>query len=143
MANLLRKVVTFVERLISPVLSKVFYPPSGVNIVCVENEEVIVLDVGDDYTFPGGMVNANEHPEQTAKREFKEETGLDVAIGDLLAIKKEFNGIKGINFFYRGYLKDDFDNFSESWEGTPTKIGKNCLRPEMQEIIEKIDAKNP
>ncbi len=38
------------------------------------------------WDFPGGFCNAGEHPEETARREVEEETGLDVAIGELVGI---------------------------------------------------------
>lgn len=34
------------------------------------------------YVFPGGHVRLNESPKDTLKREFKEETGLDVEVED-------------------------------------------------------------
>ncbi len=42
--------------------------------------------------FPGGGVERGETPEQTVKREFKEEVGLDVRVGRFLAENKTPTG---------------------------------------------------
>src|SRR5215204_4332769 len=39
-----------------------------------------------DWDLPGGMVEANESPAAAARREVKEELGLDLEIGDLLVV---------------------------------------------------------
>ena len=65
----------------------------GVVIVATdENDERILINkeyrmsVGDYvYNFPAGLIDAGETPEIAAKRELKEETGLDlIAIDDKL-----------------------------------------------------------
>lgn len=38
------------------------------------------------WDFPGGFIEGAEHPEETVKREVKEETNLDVEVGDLVGI---------------------------------------------------------
>ena len=38
------------------------------------------------YLIPGGAVEPGESPQQTAAREVKEETGLDVRVGPLVAV---------------------------------------------------------
>jgi len=39
-----------------------------------------------DWDLPGGMAEANEPPAETARRELREELGLDVEVGDLLCV---------------------------------------------------------
>lgn len=39
-----------------------------------------------DWDMPGGMVEANESPADAARRELKEELGLDLHVGDLLCV---------------------------------------------------------
>ena len=60
---------------------------------CIFNEkgEVLLQRRGDfgKWGFPGGAVELGESPEQTAVREVKEETGLDVEIRRLVGVYTE------------------------------------------------------
>ena len=57
---------------------------------CIFNEkgEVLLQRRGDCnlWGFPGGTVELGETPQMAAKREVKEETGLDVEVGGLIGI---------------------------------------------------------
>jgi len=58
----------------------------------------------DKWCFPSGFVEYDETPAQGAMREFKEETGLDVEITELLDVvyyNADFRGA-GIMVLYRG-----------------------------------------
>ncbi|MGH3678892.1 MAG: NUDIX domain-containing protein [Natronosporangium sp.] len=39
-----------------------------------------------DWDTPGGMAEANEPPQETVRRELREELGLDIAVGGLLCV---------------------------------------------------------
>lgn len=39
-----------------------------------------------DWDTPGGMAEANEPPHETARRELREELGIDIAVGRLLCV---------------------------------------------------------
>lgn len=41
----------------------------------------------DSWTMPGGGMEWGEQPEQTAVREFREETGLEVTLGELVSVR--------------------------------------------------------
>ena len=62
---------------------------------CVFNDkgEVLLQKRADSnkWGFPGGAVELGETPQMAAIREVKEETGLDVEVGDLIGIYTEFN----------------------------------------------------
>ncbi len=53
-----------------------------------ENGEVLLQKRADcnKWGFPGGAVELGETPEMTAKREVKEETGLDIEVQKLIGI---------------------------------------------------------
>lgn len=51
------------------------------------------------WTFPGGFAEAGELPAETAAREAEEETGLRVAVKDLLAIRA-IPERRGLNLYF-------------------------------------------
>jgi ADP-ribose pyrophosphatase YjhB (NUDIX family) len=61
-------------------------PPFGCVIVIVEDEgKYLVIEPPEGgYVFPGGFMRWREHPIQTAQREVKEETGLELKVNNLI-----------------------------------------------------------
>jgi len=60
--------------------------------VCVQNGTVLLQkpDNDDGYAFPGGHVAFGETTKDTLRREFSEEIGADVRVGDLLWVAEIF-----------------------------------------------------
>lgn len=62
--------------------------------VLIENGKVLLTDTtvpsGIITNFPGGGLELGEAPLEAAAREFKEETNLEVAVGDLLFCSQRF-----------------------------------------------------
>ena len=66
------------------------------------------------WTMPGGGMEPGEHPEQTCRREVKEETGYDVAVKEILGIdssvipaRKRFSGaddLQALRIVYRAEI---------------------------------------
>ena len=56
-----------------------------------ENGEVLIQKRADcnKWGFPGGAIELGETPEMAAKREVKEETGLDIEVNKLIGIYKD------------------------------------------------------
>ena len=64
------------------------------------------------YAVPGGGVEPGETPEQAAVRELKEETSLDVTLGEKIG---ELEMDNNYQYFYT----------TTSWSGTPTLGGED------------------
>lgn len=62
--------------------------------ICIENNKILMLNhrgIGNTDTFwcpPGGGIDFEETTPDALKREFKEETGLDVEIGSLMFVNE-------------------------------------------------------
>lgn len=62
--------------------------------VCIENEQILlvchrpILGKNDYWCPPGGGVDAGETAEEALKREFLEETGYKIEVGQLLMTKE-------------------------------------------------------
>ena len=53
--------------------------------ICIQNGKILLQKPSNDtgFAFPGGHVTLGETNEQTLIREFQEEIGIDVAVGEL------------------------------------------------------------
>lgn len=119
--------------------------------IILQNGKILLLHrrkAGKDYyVIPGGGLEAGETPEQGAKREVKEETNLDVEIGELIF---EFIGVYGYpEYFFlakniRGEAQlggEELENNSEenhysiTWIELEKLKEINLLPPEIKEII--------
>lgn len=66
-------------------------PAPAAGAILVENDKILLVkrsvDPGrGDWCIPAGFTEWNEHPQQTAIRELKEETGLDISITSIFDI---------------------------------------------------------
>ena len=72
---------------------------------CIFNDrgEVLLQRRGDCnlWGFPGGALELGETPEQAAVREVKEETSLDVQVGQLLGVYTETDAVCSNGDFYQ------------------------------------------
>jgi 8-oxo-dGTP pyrophosphatase MutT (NUDIX family) len=84
------------------------------------------LKPGEEYyTVPGGGVDPGETPEQTAVRELKEETGLDVTLGEKIG---EFEADANYQYFY----------ISKSWSGTPALGGEELEKQSPANVYDLV-----
>ena len=60
--------------------------------ICVRNGNVLLQKPVNDaaYAFPGGHVTLGESNEETLIREFKEEIGVDIRVGELKWVAEIF-----------------------------------------------------
>lgn len=68
---------------------KLSFRPSVYGIIFQDNS-ILLSKQWDGYDFPGGGIKLGETIEEALKREMKEETGLDVKMGDIVACENSF-----------------------------------------------------
>ena len=97
---------------------------------CIFNdrEEVLLQRRGDcdQWGFPGGTVELGETPQMAAVREVKEETGLDVQVGDLIGIYTDFDVVCSNG--------DQFQSILIAYELTVTGGELFCDQKETKEL---------
>lgn len=74
-------------------------PLGGVSVIVEEQGRYLVIQRPEGYfVFPGGFMRWREHPEGTAIRECKEETGLQIQITDLIGCSSNVSAdIRGMS----------------------------------------------
>lgn len=70
-------------------VEKFSFRPSVYGVVIKDNK-ILLVKQWDGYDFPGGGVEMNETLEQALVREFKEETGLDVKVKEVVLAESNF-----------------------------------------------------
>jgi ADP-ribose pyrophosphatase YjhB (NUDIX family) len=61
----------------------------GVGALVVDGQRALFVREGDTWLLPGGRLEPNESPAAGAKREVREETGIEIAIEGLGAIAEQ------------------------------------------------------
>ncbi len=90
----------------------------------VKNNKILVLESeynsGNFYLLPGGGIEDYETLQETAIRETKEETNLDVKISKLLYLQEWINKSRNKNVLYAIFL-------AEIMKGEETHLNDPCL----------------
>lgn len=123
--------------------------------ICFKDNKVLIgkrIDKGaiaSKWEFPGGKNRWGETVEDTLKREFLEELGIEVEVGDLLA-SCEFDN-KGTHYFLKAhqiYINDDIDKLKLSvhteikWEKLENLNEYNFAQSDqkiIKQLIEKFE----
>jgi len=111
-------------------------PPQGCISVIVEDQGRFLLLKRPNGTlvFPGGFMRWREHPTQTALREFKEETGLQVKLHHVVAcysnISKDFGSMSTLILVFCAEVNGG--DMRGSVEGHPCWI-------EESDLLEMVD----
>lgn len=108
-------------------------PPLGSICIVVEDRGryLLLQRPGGELVFPGGFMRWREHPEQTAQREFQEETGLQVRlqhsiIGWHSNVSTHFDRISSLTLVYCGEVTGG--EMRGSVEGQPCWLDESELR---------------
>jgi 8-oxo-dGTP diphosphatase len=122
--------------------------PVGVSVLLVNEKEGTVLlgkrassiPAGDMWSTPGGRIEVNENMYQCALREFKEETGAELVLGNLhvVGFKEHFRyGMHYIMFYirasvYEGEIKNTQPDKCEGWQWWKFEniVLDHCTEPE-------------
>ena len=80
--------------------------------VLIKDRKVLLTKGGDDYSLPGGHVQIGETSGETIIREFKEETGLDVELLNVVSTYENFwnwdnKKCHQLCIFFRLKMKDE------------------------------------
>jgi ADP-ribose pyrophosphatase YjhB (NUDIX family) len=110
-------------------------PPFGTASVIVENEgRYLVVELPRGRTvFPGGFMNWQEQPAQTAEREGREETGLQLRTRDLIGVytrnTRRLTQMSNISFVYSAEVVGG--KLRKTVEGRPRWLREDELRQHM------------
>ena len=105
-------------------------PLCAVRVIVSDQGRYLLLRRPDGHlVFPGGFMRWREHPTQTAQRECREETGIQVALGHLVGCYAHTSHNIGImstvTLVYGGEVAGG--HMRESVEGQPCWIEESIL----------------
>ena len=111
--------------------------PTGSAVILRDGEFLAVRRAYDPaagaWDIPGGFCDGPEHPEDAARREVKEETGLDVRIGPLI-------GLYMGDYAYQG---DILATLNAYYLARPEHLGQDAYAGHESEEIEWFDLSRP
>lgn len=117
-------------------------PPFGsVCIVVEEQGRYLALKrPTGKIVFPSGFMRWREHPAETAQREGREETGLELRIGDMFSLysnpSSRFNRMSTLILCYSGEVVDG--ELRSSVEGHPVWLDEFEMRNGLDSMYQKI-----
>jgi 8-oxo-dGTP pyrophosphatase MutT (NUDIX family) len=96
--------------------------------ILIENNKILLGRILGKYDLPGGGVEKHEDVEEALKREFFEETGVDIEVGEIVDVKSNFfimpttkKPLNSILMFFKvkkikdnGFREENLDDYEKS-----------------------------
>lgn len=113
--------------------NELIFRPSVYGII-IEGDKILLSRQHDGYDYPGGGINLGENIEDALVREVREETGLTVNVGKLIACENSFfrsskgHSFQGVMLYYlcqpqSGELTTEFfDEYEQQYADMPEWI---------------------
>ncbi|HLI88092.1 MAG TPA: NUDIX domain-containing protein [Ktedonobacteraceae bacterium] len=117
-------------------------PPFGSAGVVVEKDGryLVIQQLKGDFAFPGGFMRWREHPAQTVRRECKEETGLEVRVGNVIGYysitSHRIDRMSTLNVIFTGEVVGG--QLRESIEGRPCWMREEDLRGKLTTLHKAV-----
>jgi ADP-ribose pyrophosphatase YjhB (NUDIX family) len=129
--GLLKILVSLCFNLLNTLLGGKLPPFATVAVIVEQDNQYLVIELPrGQLSFPGGFMNWHETPAQAAKREGKEETGLDLSISHLIntyiTTSTNLFSMSNVCLVYRGEVIGG--TLHKSVEGTPRWLTEDELR---------------
>jgi len=129
--DILKMVVSLCFNLLNKLLGGGLPPFGSVAVIVEQDNRYLVVEIPRKrLTFPGGFMKWHENPVQTAKREGKEETGLDLQIDHLINIYSQTSTslfkMSTICFVYRAEILGG--TLHKNIEGVPRWLTEDEIR---------------
>lgn len=124
------------------ILLKGNLPPLACACVIVEDDGsyLVIKQRNGQYVLPGGFMRWHEQPAQTARREAREETGLELNIGNFAGYQihnsRSLRKISTINLIYDAQITSG--TLRASSEGQPIWLSKDDMPAKLSAVARKI-----
>jgi ADP-ribose pyrophosphatase YjhB (NUDIX family) len=105
--------------------NKIFWPSPRAEVHLKRDNSILFLKNGKNLILPGGRLETREKFEEAAKRETKEETGIDIKI--LNQRQSYVNSIGDIVIQFEAEIGNEPPKLEGNWEGEPKWIEEQEL----------------
>ena len=132
--HILKKIVSVFFNTLNLLMAGNLPPFCCTSVVVEKDRHFLVVELGSGETvFPGGFMRWREQPEQTAQRECREETGLQIHLNGLIGYyptsSYQLDRMSTLNLAYAAEVTGG--TLRDSIEGHPYWISEGELREKL------------